>query len=165
MWPRTSASSARCASGRAGSTTPWPPTPRPAPASACAAYLAYRRAGGENHSGTGRLALAIGEQLSGGQAGAAAALLREETADPNRSEQFRTFVACLTAITQGSRDPALAETAGLHYSQAAEILLLLERLPAAGGDGQGAPPRRGPFRRLLRRLLRRLSRRRSGSRA
>ena len=52
--------------------------------------------------------------------------------DPTRP--IATGADCLTAITQGRRDSALAETAGLTYDQAAE-LLLIERPRPAGGDG------------------------------
>jgi tetratricopeptide (TPR) repeat protein len=97
-------------------------------AKARAAFLAYRRDGGENQWSSGRLALAVGERLANGQASAAEAELRALAARPDWSE-YGPFLACLTAIAQGRRDPALAETAGLSYDQAAEILLLLERLP------------------------------------
>ena len=40
----------------------------------------------------------------------------------------------LQAITAGSRDRALAEDPGLSYSQAAEVLLLIEALEEAAGD-------------------------------
>jgi len=98
-------------------------------AKALAAFLAYRRDGGENHWSSGRLALAVGELLANGQAPAAEAELRALAARPDISAQMRDFLTCLTAIAQGRRDPALAETPGLSYDQAAEILLLLERLP------------------------------------
>jgi len=99
-------------------------------AKAVAAYLAYRRDGGENHSGSGRLALAVGEQLLAGQTAAAAAQLAELAADPDVPDGLRPFVAALQSLTRGDRDPALADTAGLTYDMSAEILLLIERLPA-----------------------------------
>jgi tetratricopeptide (TPR) repeat protein len=105
-----------------------PDAARAARAKARAAFLAYRRDDGENHWPSGRLALAVGELLANGQADAAEAELRELAARPDWSEGG-PFLACLTAIAQGRRDPALAETAGLRYDQAAELLLLLERLP------------------------------------
>jgi tetratricopeptide (TPR) repeat protein len=108
-----------------------PAAARAARAKARAAFLAYRRDGGENQSGSGRLALAIGELLANGQAAAAEAELRALAARPDTPAEYGPFLACLTAIAQGRRDPALAETPGLRYDQAAEILLLLERLPPA----------------------------------
>jgi len=110
-----------------------PDAARAARAKALAAYLAYRHDGGENQSGSGRLALTVGEQLGKVQAQAVEAGLRALAADPNWSKDG-PFLSCLTAIAQGRRDPALAETAGLHYSQAAEILLLIERLPPAADE-------------------------------
>ena len=45
------------------------------------------------------------------------------------SEQLRPFLQSLDALCTGSRDPALAQTPGLHYTMSAEILLLIETLP------------------------------------
>jgi hypothetical protein len=41
---------------------------------------------------------------------------------------IRPFIQALQAIVDGSRDRALADTPGLHYRMAAEILFLLETL-------------------------------------
>jgi len=99
-------------------------------AKAVAAYLAYRRDGGENHWPQGRLALAVGERLLAGQTATAAAQLAELAADPALPDELRPFIAALQSLTRGDRNPALADTAGLHFSMSAEILLLIERLPA-----------------------------------
>jgi len=97
-----------------------------------AAYLDYRRDGGENHSGAGRLALAVTQGLSAGDPAAARSLLRQTAADPGwQTDEDRAFIQSLDAIAAGSRDPALADTPGLTYDLAAEVLLLLETLPAA----------------------------------
>lgn len=97
-----------------------------------AAYLAYRRDGGENSNPDARLAAEIGRQLAEGDAAGAAALLRELAGKPNPPDWRPPFVGVLQAIVAGQRDPALADAAGLRYDSAAEILLLLDGLRAAG---------------------------------
>jgi tetratricopeptide (TPR) repeat protein len=101
-------------------------------AKAVTAYLAYRRAGGENHSGSGRLAQAVSAPLLAGDPAAAEARLSQLAADPGLPDWLRPFLKPLLAICQGSRDPALADAAGLTYDMSAELLLLIERLTAAG---------------------------------
>ncbi|WP_020505006.1 tetratricopeptide repeat protein [Lamprocystis purpurea] len=96
---------------------------------ALAVYLDYRRAGGENHFTDGRLALAVAERLRASDPAQARALLAQLAQDPNLSEQLRPFLQSLDALCTGSRDPALAQTPGLHYTMSAEILLLIETLP------------------------------------
>jgi len=96
-----------------------------------AAFLAYRRDGGENHSPAGRLVLAVTEHLSAGDPAAARSLLRQTAADPNLPDEARPFIQSLDAIAADSRDPALADTPGLPYDMAAEVLLLLGTLAAA----------------------------------
>jgi hypothetical protein len=56
---------------------------------AVAAYLAYRRNGGENHSGPGRLALAVSRSLLAGDPDAAASLLQQLAADPELPDWHR----------------------------------------------------------------------------
>ncbi len=96
---------------------------------AIAAFLAYRRDGGENHSFSGRLALAVGEWLRDSDAAEAARVLQRVAADPDIAGSTLTFVRARQAIAAGSRDPALAEAPDLHYTKVAEIVLLLESLP------------------------------------
>ncbi|WP_295884787.1 tetratricopeptide repeat protein [uncultured Thiohalocapsa sp.] len=109
-----------------------PPAAQQARGKARAAYLAYRRDGGENHALDGRLALAVAEHLLAGDPAAAAALLAELEAEPDLPDSLRPFLAALQAIAAGSRDPALAEDPALHYISAAEVLLLIEALEQAG---------------------------------
>lgn len=97
-----------------------------------AAYLAYRRDGGENLDPNARLAAEIGRQLAAGDPAGAAALLRELAGVPNPPDWLPPFVGVLHAIVAGQRAPALADAAGLSYDSAAEILLLLDGLGAAG---------------------------------
>ncbi|NEV62198.1 hypothetical protein [Thiorhodococcus minor] len=97
-------------------------------AKAVAAYLAYRRDGGENRSPPGQLALRISELLLADDSATAEALLSEGLAHQDLPDVARSFLQSLLTICQGSRDPALADTEGLDYKMSAEILLLIERL-------------------------------------
>jgi tetratricopeptide (TPR) repeat protein len=99
---------------------------------ALGAFLAYRRDGGENQSGSGRLALAIREALASGDPAEATSLLQQLAADPAWAEHL-PFLTALQAITAGSRDRSLTEDPGLSYYQAAEVLLLIEALEAEVG--------------------------------
>jgi len=99
---------------------------------AIGAFLAYRRDGGENQTGSGRLALAIRQALASGDQAEAATLLQQLAADPDFANQL-PFLTALQAITAGSRDRSLAEDPGLIYDQAAEVLLLIEALEAEVG--------------------------------
>jgi tetratricopeptide (TPR) repeat protein len=99
---------------------------------ALGAFLAYRRDGGENQSGQGRLALAIREALASGDPAEVGSSLQQLAADPTWSEQL-PFLTALQAITAGSRDHSLAEDPGLDYQEAAEVLLLIEALEAEAG--------------------------------
>jgi len=96
------------------------------------AFLAYRLDGGENQSGSGRLALAIREALANGDPAETASLLQQLAADP-QAASLLPFLTALQAITAGSRERSLAEDPGLTYDQAAEVLLLIEALEAEAG--------------------------------
>jgi tetratricopeptide (TPR) repeat protein len=96
------------------------------------AFLAYRRDGGENQSGSGRLALEVRQALASGDPGEATSLLHQLAADPQAASTL-DFLTALQAITAGSRDRSLAEDPALHYSAAAEVLLLIEALEAEAG--------------------------------
>lgn len=95
---------------------------------AFAAYLAYRRAGGENHATGGRLALAVGQAMAAGQVEHVSAQLETLRSHPDLPASFQPMISALSAILAGSRDPALAEDPALRYSDAVEITLLLESL-------------------------------------
>jgi hypothetical protein len=99
---------------------------------ALGAFLAYRRDGGENQTGSGRLALAIREALASGNPAEAASLLQQLATDPDFAKQL-PFLTALQAITAGSRDRCLAEDPALDYDEAAEVLLLSEALEAEAG--------------------------------
>ncbi|MEO7318937.1 MAG: tetratricopeptide repeat protein, partial [Chthoniobacteraceae bacterium] len=94
---------------------------------AITSYLAYRRAGGENHDTPGRIALAVTEALRAGTAAEAAALLQQQAPDYDAAG-LGGFIRALQAIVAGSRDRTLADAPDLSYTMSAEILLLLETL-------------------------------------
>ncbi|MFM9102134.1 MAG: hypothetical protein ACKOPS_12735, partial [Cyanobium sp.] len=94
-----------------------------------APHPAYRRDGGENHSRSGRLALAIRQSLTPGSPAEAASLLQQHAANPQAAHML-PFLTALQAITAGSRDRSLADDPGLHYTEAAEVVLLIEALEA-----------------------------------
>jgi tetratricopeptide (TPR) repeat protein len=99
---------------------------------AIACYIAYRREGGENHSGSGRLSLDVTQALRSGDPAQAASLLQQLAANPEAAELL-PFIGALQAVVAGSRDPALADQPELDYTMAAEILLLIESLAAGMG--------------------------------
>jgi hypothetical protein len=91
--------------------------------------LAYRRDGGENHSGGGRLCADFLRVVQGGQATEMAALLQRLADDPGwQVDESKALLATLQAILSGSRDPELAGTPALDYRDAVEVQLLLEVL-------------------------------------
>ncbi|MCX6583572.1 MAG: tetratricopeptide repeat protein [Candidatus Aminicenantes bacterium] len=91
-------------------------------------FLAYRRDGGENYSGTGRLCLAVGQALKANQTTEMAAVLEELLNDPEIDDFMRALIPKLQAILAGSRDPELANNLNLDYDDAVEVILLLEDL-------------------------------------
>jgi len=100
------------------------------------AYLAYRRDGGENHSGAGRLVEDVWQALRQADAAAVSQLqqvIAQLLQRPDGQEHL-AFLHALQALLAGSREPGWAEDASLHYSTAAELAFLLERLPAAETD-------------------------------
>ena len=94
---------------------------------AIACYLAYRRDGGENHDGPGRLVFDMTEQLRTGGPAAADSFLQQVAANPQNASLL-PFIRALQAIVAGSRDRALADAPDLDYGMAAEILFLIETL-------------------------------------
>jgi tetratricopeptide (TPR) repeat protein len=99
---------------------------------ALAAFLAYRRDGGENQNISGRLALAVRQALATGEPAEAASSLQQLAADPDFANQL-PFLTAFQTITAGSRDRCLAEDPALDYDEAAEVLLLIEALEAEAG--------------------------------
>ena len=93
-------------------------------------YLAYRRAGGENHSGTGQLCCDILAMLKNREVARAQMLLQQVAAHPETNTgNWQALLAVLQILVQGNRDARLALDERLDYDDAAEITLLLEALP------------------------------------
>jgi hypothetical protein len=102
------------------------------------AFLAYRRAGGENHMNSGRLAAAVGQAVVAGETEGVAARLAELLKSSELPTDGRAMISSLQAILAGSRDPALTSDPGLSYDGAVELMLLLEWLgSAASSDVSG----------------------------
>jgi tetratricopeptide (TPR) repeat protein len=91
-------------------------------AQAVQAYLAYRRDGGE--PGT-----EWGQDLASDPVEKLTSLQRAHDLQPN----VRAVIRPLEAILAGSRDTNLADDPNLDYDDAAELLLLMERLQSADG--------------------------------
>jgi Tfp pilus assembly protein PilF len=104
------------------------PTAAEAKRKAITCYLAYRRDGGENHDGPGRLIFGMGEKLRAGGPAAASSVLQQLAYSPEAVGPFRTYIRALQAIVAGSRDRTLADAPDLSYGMAAEILFLIETL-------------------------------------
>lgn len=112
-----------------------PAAARDARQKALAAYLAYRRDGGENHSGIGRLALAVTAAIKQGETEEMGQLIGQLLETPEMAEN-KNFLHKLQAILAGERDLSLAEDENLDYDDAAELQLLLETL--AEGEAESA---------------------------
>ena len=97
-------------------------------AQATAAYLAYRRAGGENHTPGGRLAAMVAQALASAEVADVASRLAELGGQTDLPHYLQALVPVLRKIVEGSRDPTLASTPGLDYDDAAEVTFLLEHL-------------------------------------
>jgi len=95
-------------------------------------YVAYRRDGGENDSGSGRLVLDMTKALRAGGTAVAAEFLAELAADPRATGPFCTFIQALQAVVKGSRDRRLANAPDLDFTMAAEVLFLIETLERRG---------------------------------
>lgn len=95
---------------------------------AVAAFLAYRRAGGENHGPGGRLVILVHQAVTGGETAAVRSQLAELGAGPDLPAWAQALIPVLEQILDGSRDTSLASTQGLDYDDAVEVQLLLERL-------------------------------------
>ena len=64
----------------------------------------------------------------GGIANTHAANLAKHQQEPNLPDYLRRFITALQAVLSGSSDLSLAADPSLDYDDAAELLLLLERL-------------------------------------
>ncbi len=92
---------------------------------AVAAYLAYRRAGGESQSNTAPLFALVAEALRQGATAEAAAQLRE-LSQPDHPAWLTALLDKLQAVLGGERAASLAADPALSYADAVELQLLLE---------------------------------------
>ena len=92
------------------------------------AYLAYRRDGGENLSGSARIFGLVAQAIAGNQVPAAEARLSQLQGRTDLPARLKALLPKLQAILRGARDPSLAADPDLDYDDAAELELLLEHL-------------------------------------
>ncbi len=104
-----------------------PAAARDARRQALQAYLAYRRDGGENHSGAGRLAEAVWQAMQQSDRSEIGKTIAQLLERPDLQEHH-AFLHALQTILAGGREPSLAEDESLSYDMAAELAWLLERL-------------------------------------
>jgi tetratricopeptide (TPR) repeat protein len=100
---------------------------------AIAAYLAYRRDGGESQVGgiTVQVCAALAQAIANGHPAQSAAELAQMAKKADLPVYARRLLPALQSILSGSRDRALAADPNLDYSVAAELHLLLDRLGVA----------------------------------
>ncbi len=91
------------------------------------AFVDYRRDGGENHTDTGRLALAVLQAIQQSETAEIEQVIKQAL----ETWQNKTYLHKLQAILAGERDPALAEDDEMNYQQVAELTILLEQLAAS----------------------------------
>ena len=84
--------------------------------------------GGEDQSPSARLCTLYEDALKQQKPEEIKKQLDEVASDPSIPESGKLLVSKLMAILAGSREVELASDAGLDYTDAAEILFLLERL-------------------------------------
>ncbi|MCB0294460.1 MAG: tetratricopeptide repeat protein, partial [Calditrichaeota bacterium] len=92
------------------------------------AYLAYRRQGGYAQLSGGKLIDHLLGLLRQQQTDEATVLLSGLADDPQTPASLKQLIAAIVKILSGERARSLADDPALDYDDAAEILLLLERL-------------------------------------
>lgn len=91
-------------------------------------YLSYRRAGGESHTGGGRLCAMFRQAAAEGRGDEFKGVLAEVAGDEEYGVSMRKLAGALERILSGERDRAVVEDMELWYDHAAEILLLFEEM-------------------------------------
>jgi tetratricopeptide (TPR) repeat protein len=91
-------------------------------------YLAYRRDGGENHNPGGRLCAQFWQAIQENRTEQMANRLSQLASDPQTHPLLKPLISKLQAILADSRDPELAADPELYYTDATEVLFLLEKL-------------------------------------
>ncbi|MCB0296077.1 MAG: tetratricopeptide repeat protein, partial [Calditrichaeota bacterium] len=92
------------------------------------AYLAYRRQGGYARYGGGKLIEQVLALLAQQKTDEATALLSQLANNPQVPASLKQLIQAVVKILSGDRAISLADDPALDYDDAAEILLLLERL-------------------------------------
>jgi len=91
-------------------------------------FLAYRRDGGENYNPGGRLCAWFENALKEQRPEEIKKQLEEKANDPKTHSSLKPLIPKLQAILDGAREPGLADDPELWYTDAAEILFLLEKM-------------------------------------
>jgi tetratricopeptide (TPR) repeat protein len=91
-------------------------------------YLAYRRAGGENHAPGAQLCALIAHVIRQGDTTEVTQVLAQAAAAADTPTRLKAMLPKLQAILHGDRNLALATDPTLYYQDAVELLLLLETL-------------------------------------
>ena len=97
-------------------------------AEAIRVYLAYRQAGGENHTTVAELCVLTAKAIKENNPSEAEEKIETYLQPEDIRSGFNVVLLALQAILRGSRDAALAEDPALDYDDAAELMLLLEGL-------------------------------------
>jgi HPt (histidine-containing phosphotransfer) domain-containing protein len=97
-------------------------------AQALEAYVAYRRDGGESMLSGAQLCALLEQALRQNKLEEIRSEFEQFAGAPGQPAYVNSLFLALFAILNGSRDPALAEDPNLYYADAAELMLLLERL-------------------------------------
>ncbi len=92
-------------------------------------YLAYRRAGGVSQSSRARLFDLVSQAIKENAPAEARQLLSQLASRPDLPHFAKALIAELQSVLVGERDPALAADPELTPRDAAELQLLLEKLP------------------------------------
>lgn len=91
-------------------------------------YLAYRRDGGESQDPRALLCADIADAIRQGDTTEVTQLRTQLAADADTPPQLQALLPKLHAILHGDRKPVLADDPALDCRDAAELLLLLEKL-------------------------------------
>jgi tetratricopeptide (TPR) repeat protein len=98
---------------------------------AMALFMAFRRDGGENHDPGGRICAMVEQAIKARQTEEIEKTLTELANHPQMPSSRKLLISKLQTLLSGSRDPALAKDPGLNYRDAAELMLLIEKM---GGE-------------------------------
>lgn len=91
-------------------------------------FMAYRQAGGENHSGAGQFCAFMAQAMQDGKISEAGQELAKYT-----HPSWQVLSSKLQAILNGDRNPNLTDDPDLRFDEVVELRLLLEALPKKKG--------------------------------